>query len=446
MFDFYHMINEIRSKDAAKKFAKVYGYHEEEINSVADRYCELLLGFKDHFSLHAESNEPIYFFTSPGRTEIGGNHTDHQRGLVLAASIDLDTIAAVRLNNTNFIRIKSKGYPLDLIDLNNLEIQEEERNTSAALIRGIAARFYQLGYPISGFDAYTISIIPKGSGLSSSAAFEVLLGNIMNTLFADSKLDPITISIIGQFAENTYYGKPCGLMDQIASAIGGIITIDFENSVAPDVVRIPFDLNSAGFALCLISSGEGHDDLTHEYASIPNEMSSVAKFFGYEQLRDLDEEQLISNIPILRNVVSDRAIMRALHFFAENRRVCLEASALQACDFILFNELVIESGRSSSFYLQNTYATGSIEKQSIALTLALCERFLHTRGGAWRIHGGGFAGTVQALVPLSDVKIFVSQIEHIIGKDSCHMAKIRPVGGCFLFKLTEHKIIQGDTL
>ena len=381
--------------------------------------------------------EPILIFSAPGRTEIGGNHTDHQQGRVLAASINRDILAAVRPNGKNRICLLSEGYGMDVVDLADLTVRESEKNTSIALIRGIASRFRALGHPVNGFDACVISNVPKGSGLSSSAAFEVLLGTTMNTLFADGQVNPVEIARIGQYAENHYYGKPCGLMDQMASAIGGIIAIDFKDPARPVYERLSFDLAGAGLSLCILDSGADHGDLTEEYAAIPCEMKSVAKALGHTVLREVDEQAFLAAVPRIRPTVGDRAILRAMHFFADDRRVTAEVKAIKARDLAEFRRLIVESGRSSQILLQNSYQSGSTTEQSVALVLAFCERYLSAAGGAWRVHGGGFAGTVQAFVPVGTVDAFRRSMEVVFGEGSCHLLQIRPTGGCCLINRSD---------
>ncbi|MBQ7801452.1 MAG: galactokinase [Oscillospiraceae bacterium] len=369
-----------------------------------------------------------YVFSAPGRTEIGGNHTDHQHGCVLAAAVNLETVAEVVLNGTDMICVQSEGYPPVEIDLKDLAIREEERNTTAALIRGIAAAFRQRGARLQGFDATVHSTVLPGSGLSSSAAFEVLLGTICNELFFDSRLSDVEIAQISQYVENVYFGKPCGLMDQMASSVGGMVFIDFKDPTAPMVERIAFDFERAGHALCIIDSGADHADLTDEYAAIPGELKRLCDCFGKEVLREIPESVFFSALPRLRSQVPDRALLRAIHFYQENRRACQEAEALRSGDFDLFLSLVRQSGRSSWMYLQNVTPTGAVEHQDMALVLALCNTLLQERG-AYRVHGGGFAGTVQAFVPTDLLEHFKAGIEAVLGPGSCHVLTIRPQGG-----------------
>ncbi len=416
------------------RLAEIYGCSTDAVALYARRLQDLVAQFAQVFasSDSASAGGDLQLFSAPGRTEIGGNHTDHQHGHVLAASVNLDIIAAARKNGTQTIRIQSEGFPVDVVDLDDLTVHESEKNMSAALIRGVVARFAQLGYPVAGFDAYTTSNVLKGSGLSSSAAFEVLVGNIVNTLFAGGEVGPVAIAQIGQYAENVYYGKPCGLMDQMASSVGGIIAIDFGDPAQPVVEPVAFDFAHSGLALCIIDSGADHGDLTDEYAAIPAEMKAVAACFGKDHLREVPEAEFLQALPQVRQATGDRAVLRALHYYADDQRVAKQAQALQDNAVEHFKALIIESGRSSSDNLQNIFATGSTREQSVALVLALCERLLAPVGGAWRVHGGGFAGTVQAFVPLSEVEPFKRSMEAILGQGSCHVLSIRPVGGCWI--------------
>ena len=367
-------------------------------------------------------------FSAPGRTEISGNHTDHQHGCVLAAAVNLETVAEVIVLDDPVIIIHSEGYFPVEISLNDLDVHPEEMNTTKALVRGVASAFRQRGAELKGFLAKVRSTVLPGSGLSSSAAFEVLIGTICNELFFDSKLSPVEIAQIGQYAENVYFGKPCGLMDQTASSVGGMVYIDFENPANPIVEKLDFDFAKAGHALCIIDSGADHADLTDEYAAIPGELKDVCKFFGKEVLRDIPEADFFAALPELRHRVPDRAILRAVHFYQENKRVQLQAQALREGDFDTFLHLVSESGRSSWMYLQNITPAGAIEHQDVAVALALCDTLLQGRG-AYRIHGGGFAGTVQAFVPMDMLDAFKFGIERVLGEGKCHVLSIRPQGG-----------------
>ena len=372
--------------------------------------------------------EKHYLFSAPGRTEIGGNHTDHQHGCVLAAAVNLETVADVTLNGKNVILVQSEGYPVVQVDLSDLTVHDEEKNTTAALIRGVAAAFAERGAKVQGFDAVVKSTVLPGSGLSSSAAFEVLMGTICNELFFDGKLTAVEIAQIGQQAENIYFGKPCGLMDQMASSVGSMVFIDFEDPAQPKIERIPFDLAKAGYALCIIDSGADHADLTDEYAAIPGEMKKVCAFFGKEVLRQIPKATFMEALPGVRKTVSDRAVLRALHIYQENERVVRQVEALKSGDMDAFLNLVKESGRSSWMYLQNITPTGAVVHQEVAVALALCEDLLMGKG-AYRVHGGGFAGTVQAFVPLEMLTDFCERIEKVLGAGSCHVLNIRENGG-----------------
>ena len=375
---------------------------------------------------------PERYFSAPGRTEIGGNHTDHQRGRVLAAAVNLDTQAAVRINGTNTIRILSKGYPMSTVELSQLTPREAEINTTPALIRGVAARFAELGCPVAGFDAYCESTVLPGSGLSSSAAYEVLIGTIINHLFFDGRVSQPEIAQIGQYAENVFFGKPCGLMDQTASAVGNLVTIDFFDKEHPVITPVAFDFAACGHALCIIDSRASHADLTDEYAAIPGEIKKVCTHFGREVLTQIDEAEFYAAIPALRQSCGDRAVMRCIHFYQENARVPRQVAALQAGDFDEFLRLIGQSGRSSWMYLQNVIPAGYKEHQDVAVSLALCEHYLQGRG-AFRVHGGGFAGTVQAFVPFDLLDSFRAGIDAALGQGACHVLSIRPQGGVEAF-------------
>ena len=371
---------------------------------------------------------PERYFSAPGRTEIGGNHTDHQRGRVLAGAVNLDTVAAVRNNGTNVIRIQSKGYPMCEVDLSEMEPKASEINSTPALIRGVAARFQQLGCDVKGFDAYCESTVLPGSGLSSSAAYEVLIGTIINGLFFDSKVSQPEIAMIGQYAENVFFGKPCGLMDQMASAVGNLVTIDFFDKENPVIEPVDFDFASCGHALCIIDSGADHADLTDEYAAVPGEIKAVAAYLGKEVLTQIDEAEFYANLPALRKACGDRAVMRAIHFYQENARVPLQVAALREGNFEKFLSLVKQSGYSSYMYLQNVIPAGYKAHQDVAVALALAEHYLKGRG-AYRVHGGGFAGTIQAFVPFDILDEFVAGMDAVLGQGACHVLSIRPQGG-----------------
>ena len=391
-------------------------------------YGELKAKFERQYGRAAE-----YIFSAPGRTELGGNHTDHQHGLVLAAAVTLDTKAAAAENNDGCIRVISEGNTPVTVRLDELEKHPEERNTTAALVRGVAAGFLRRGYGVRGFDAYVVSDVLPGSGLSSSAAFEVLIGTVINAL-SGGALSPAEIARIGQYAENEYFGKPSGLMDQTASAVGGIVAIDFADPGAPVITPVEFDLAGCGYALCIIDSGADHAELTEEYAAIPNELKAVCRVFGKEHLREVDEREFYARIAEVRRAAGDRAALRAAHVFNENKRCAVETAALGNGDFERFLQLVSESGRSSWMYLQNVIPTGSTARQELAFALLLCERLLGGRG-AFRVHGGGFAGTVQAFVPEDMLAGFRAGIDSVLGAGSCHVLSIRREGGCMMEKM-----------
>ena len=421
-------INELTKKLETGAFdetiQRLYVCKKEECQRYAERFSQLT---KSYIGCFGEVDE-IGLFSAPGRTEIGGNHTDHQHGAVLAASVNLDVIAAAAPNGTNIIRIQSEGYPLDEVSLDDLSPQKEEENQSKALIRGIAARFSQMGYKVGGFDAYTTSNVLKGSGLSSSAAFEVLVGVIMNHLYCDGQISDVEIAKIGQYSENVYFGKPSGLMDQMASSVGGVVSIDFEDTEKPRVKKIEFDFPKAKHSLCIIDSGADHADLTPEYAAIPQEMKAIATFFGKEYLRQVKKSDVMENIDKLRKKLGDRAVLRAIHFYNDHERAIAEAEALRKGDFEAFLGIAKESGFSSYMYLQNVNVKGATDKQPVGLVLALCDELLGGRG-AFRVHGGGFAGTVQAFVPIDMLDEFKAKMEAAIGSNCCHVLSIRPVGG-----------------
>ena len=368
------------------------------------------------------------YFSAPGRTEVSGNHTDHQRGRVLAGAVNLDTVAAVRANGTDVIRVQSKGYPLCQVRLDALEPVDAEINSTPALIRGVAARFAQLGCKVGGFDAYCESTVLPGSGLSSSAAFEVLVGTIINHLFFDGKVTQPEIAQIGQYAENVFFGKPCGLMDQTASAVGGLVTIDFADKAHPDIRPVHFDFSTTGHALCIIDSRADHADLTDEYAAVPGEMKAVCEYFGKDVVTEIPETDFYAAIPALREKCGDRAVMRVIHEYNENRRVPQQVACLEEGDFEGFLRLTRESGYSSWMYLQNVIPAGYVKQQAMAVALGLCEHYLQGRG-AYRVHGGGFAGTVQAFVPFELLESFRAGIDGALGEGACHVLSIRPQGG-----------------
>ena len=400
-------------------------YGPEGTERARSRCIEVTEGFHQTFDRPAQA-----LFSAPGRTEIGGNHTDHQRGCVLAASVDLDILAAAAPTQSGVIRVLSQGYPMTEVDLRELTPRQDEVNTSAALIRGVAARMSDMGCDLHnrGLDVYMTSTVPKGSGLSSSAAYEVLIGTMLNELFWAGHCTPVELAQIGQYAENVFFGKPCGLMDQTASSVGGVVAIDFADTAHPAVERLDVDLHAYGYALCILDSGAGHEDLTGEYSAITEELRAVCRVFGKEVLREVPEEDFLAELPKVRKAAGDRAVNRAFHVYGENRRAQAEKEALRQGDFDRFLTLVRESGRSSAMYLQNIIPTGSVTAQELMVTIALCERILEGRG-AVRVHGGGFGGTAQAFVPLDMLEKFKAATEAALGPGCCHVVMIRPAGG-----------------
>jgi galactokinase len=418
----------MRQAGLIEALKEVYGV--ENFTYQKKRFNKLLTQFNEVFS----DAGYLSYFSTPGRTEIGGNHTDHNQGRVLAASVNLDSIAIASKNDENKIVLFSAGYKNPfIVNLAQLDVVQKERETTFALIRGIAARFRQLGYKIGGFSAYMTSKVLPGSGLSSSASVEVLIASILNTLYNDNCLSPRELAKIGQYAENKYFGKPCGLMDQLACAVGGIITIDFQDPVNPNIEQIDFDLDQHGYAMIIVNTGESHANLTSAYASVPAEMKAVAKSLGTDYLRSLEVSEFTKQIPDLRDKVGDRAILRSMHFFDENKRVGQQVDALKHNDIDTFLELINESGNSSYKWLQNIYSGQNPKEQGVALALALSERYLQTIGsGAARVHGGGFAGTIQVFVPKTHVDRFKRVLAPVFGEKNILALQISKQGAVFL--------------
>lgn len=413
----------LEDKKFRSQIADIYGDEENTLSMQAKRYINLVKLFSGEFPTH----ENIRFFSAPGRTEIAGNHTDHQHGHVICASVDMDIIAAVSPNGDNIIRLKSEGYDkTDIIDLSNLSPVEEEKFSSAALIRGIAAGFTKKGYKIGGFDAYTTSRVPKGSGLSSSAAFEILVAVILNYLYNVGKVDSITMAIISRYSENEFFGKPCGLMDQCGCSVGKVMTIDFNDPLDPVVDSLDIDFEKYGYSLIITNTGGSHADLNDDYSAITEDMGQVAKALGENHLRYVSEKSFISLIPKLREKISDKAILRAMHFFSDDRRVIDQTNALKSSEIDKFVRLVGESGISSWTRLQNIYSTKHPDVQPIALALSLSEKFLSGQGAS-RVHGGGFAGTIQAFVPNEKASEYIKSMSEVFGNDSCVKIRIRNV-------------------
>lgn len=406
-----------------------YLYGDAAVKEQQARYEAAVCRFVELYG-HCDDT---WLCSAPGRTEIGGNHTDHNHGCVLAAAVNLDVIAVITKTDDNTATITSEGYPEDVINFADLSVNPSEYNTSASLVRGMADAFLKNGYRIGGFKAYMTSNVLKGSGLSSSAAFEVLVGTILNHLYNDGTVDAVSIAKMAQFAENVHFGKPSGLMDQMASSVGGIITIDFADTNAPVIQKVAFDFAAVKHRLCIVDVGGNHADLTHEYAAITTEMKQISNALGVSHLRQTDYAALLPAIPALREQYGDRAVLRALHFFADNARVGKQVAALQGGDFEAFKQLVIESGHSSFEYLQNIYPAGTTKKQEMALALALAQKVLGSKG-AFRVHGGGFGGTTQNFVPEDLVEEFINTMESVFGKNSCHVLSIRPCGSVCLTK------------
>ena len=417
-------INEIKANISAGKYDKDFSMLYGDIPSARERYTKACDSFENLFPSHSE----IRLFSAPGRTEVGGNHTDHQHGSVLAGGVNLDVIAVVAKNDSGIIRIKSEGYDMDSVSVDDLEKNPNEEGKAISLIRGICSSFSQRGVKLSGFDAYTTSNVLKGSGLSSSAAFEVLVATIINGLFAQGKVSPEDIAKMGQYAENVYFGKPSGLLDQMASSLGGFTFADFHNPKEPVTEKINLDISSFGDSLCVVDTGGNHANLTDDYADITVECRKISNELGVDFLRDADEEKFYENIAALREKCGDRSVLRAIHFFNEQKRVYKQKSALESGNFEEFLQLVNESGQSSYDLLQNLYSTSAVSEQGLPVALALTKQYLSDRG-ACRVHGGGFAGTIQCYIPSFMLDGYKKMIEKVFGKNSCMPIFIRPVGG-----------------
>lgn len=396
--------------------------------SMVERQRQRYLDAVDRFEeLYGSGEAEIY--SAPGRSEVGGNHTDHQRGKVLATSVNLDAVAVVRKAKEPVIRLLSEGYPQITVDLQDLQKKTEEEGTSAGLLRGMAWGLHENGHQIGGFEAYVTSDVLGGAGLSSSAAFEVLAGTILSGLYNDMGIDPVEIAKVAQMAENVYFGKPCGCMDQMACSVGGLIYIDFADSENPVVEKVDVDFSQYRHSLCITDTKGSHADLTDEYADVPKEMKQVAGYFGKEVLREVSQEEFCAAIPKLRESFGDRPVLRALHFFRENARVVEQVEALQKGEFAAFLRLVKESGHSSFEYLQNVYTSRAVQSQAVSIGLAVSDAVLAGAHGVCRVHGGGFAGTIQAFVAQDFVEEYRRALDGIYGAGSCHVLKIRPYGG-----------------
>lgn len=417
-------LNEIKTNIQNGKYDNEFLMLYGETEKAKKRYSDACNEF---FGLFGDSDN-IRIFSAPGRTEVGGNHTDHQHGSVVAGGVDMDVIAIVAENADNVIRVKSKGYDMDVVNVGEFDKCDNETGRAISLIRGVCHKFAELGYDIKGFNAYTTSNVLKGSGLSSSAAFETLLGNIVNGLFANKELAPIELAKIGQFAEREYFGKPCGLLDQMASSLGGFTYADFNNPAEPITETINLDIRDFGYTLCVVDTGGNHANLTQDYADITIECKQISNALGVEFLRDADVDKFYSSLAKLRKEFGERAVLRAFHFFNEQQRVLKQRDALLAGDFKAFLKLVNESGQSSFDYLQNLYSVTAVKEQGLSLAIALTKQFLGEEG-ACRVHGGGFAGTIQCYIPTEKLGAYKQMIEAVYGKDSCSVLSIRPVGG-----------------
>ncbi len=418
---------ELKSKLAAGEFderLKAVYLSDEAVEAQKTRDAEIIDAYVELFG----DNENLALFSAPGRTEVGGNHTDHNHGKVLAASVNLDTVAAAAKRDDMVACEKSMGHGMIEIDISDLEPHENEFGKSSGLIRGMCAGFKKYGYNIGGFNAASASCVLAGSGLSSSAAYEVLIGTILNHLYNDGQVSAVDIAKIAQYAENVYFGKPCGLMDQMASSVGSFITIDFNDPSEPVINKVEFDFASCGHALCIVDTGGSHADLTDDYAAVRGEMENAAGVFGKDVLRDVDEDEFMAHIKQVREECGDRAVLRAVHFYNENKRAVREVEALTNNDFETFKDIVIESGRSSYMYNQNVYTTKAPQEQGLSVALLLCEEMLKGKG-AWRVHGGGFAGTIQAFVPDDMVEEYTSAMKALFGNDAAYVLAVRPFGG-----------------
>ena len=407
----------------------IYCRPADELQPYRDRMSRVMDGFISEFKKNEDAEAVI--FSAPGRTEIGGNHTDHQRGKVLTGAVDLDAIACAAPNGTDKVRIFSEGYGLTEVEITDLFPKIEEKNSTKAIIRGTLAAISQKGFELGGFDAYVTSDVPGGSGLSSSACFEVLIGEIVNGLFCGGALEAAEIAKIGQYAENVYFGKPSGLLDQMGCAIGGIVAIDFKDKDHPEYHAVDIDFADTGYALCIVDTGADHADLTDDYAAVPAEMKSIASYFGKEVLSEVDESDFYANVPALRKEKGDRAVMRAMHYYTDCRRVEQQVESLEKHDIERFLSLVSSSGHSSYMYLQNADTYRDPANQAVAVALAMARYYLRGRV-ARRGHGGGFAGTIQAFVPLDMVDEFKNGMDSLLGEGACRVTYIRPVGGCAL--------------
>ncbi|MBQ9749889.1 MAG: galactokinase [Clostridia bacterium] len=419
----FEIIEKINCGALDQKFSTLYG--KENVESAKQRYTDAVAKF---IGAYGEDRE-LSLFSVAGRSELSGNHTDHNRGCVVAASISLDVIAVASPTDDGIITVISEGFGKDIVNIKEYCAPNTEKfGTSESIVAGMCAGLSNSGYKTGGFVAYVTSNVLKGSGLSSSAAFEDMIGTIESHLYNGGRVDNVEIAKLAQWAENKFFGKPCGLMDQVACAVGGIVAIDFKDTKYPVITPIDFDITGAGYNLCIVNTGGNHADLTDDYASVPAEMKSVAAYFGKEVLREVDEAEVIANVADLREKLGDRAVMRALHFFGENKRVGMQKAALESGNLDAFFENVKASGRSSFCYLQNVYTNKNVSEQGLSLALCLAERILKDKKAAWRVHGGGFAGTIQAFVPSDTVAEFKNTMDSCFGEGACIVLNVRPVG------------------
>ena len=418
----------IKSGTFDERFLDIY-IDEGMLEYQKERYVAAIEKFKEIYG-----NEKIYVFSAPGRSEVMGNHTDHQQGEILAASVNLDAIAIVHPLKERVVKVTSDGYKEITVTLDDLKTRSGEKGGTKALIKGVLKAFEYKGYKIGGFEAYVTSDVLIGAGLSSSAAFETLMGTILSHLYNKGEVSPVEIAVIGQFAENIYFGKPCGLMDQMACSVGNLVHVDFADTDNPKVEKIDFDLAEHGYSLCITDTKGSHADLTDEYAAIPREMKEVAGFFGHRVLLGIPSEEILKNLAPLRAKFGDRAVLRALHFVMENERVKKGTEALKKGNASKFLAMVRASGRSSFEYLQNVYTSSDVKHQNISIALAVSETVLNPDNSACRVHGGGFAGTIQAFVKNNEVAKYKEAMDVAFGKDSCHVLKIRKYGGINVFE------------
>lgn len=416
------IISKIQSGDFDDRLLDIY-VDENVLDYQKERYVKAIKSYEE---LYGEDEVEIY--SAPGRSEVGGNHTDHQRGQVLACGLNLDVIAIVSKSDDGIIKIVSDDYNIKDIDINDLEKKDSEENTSESLIRGVAKRLKDEGYAIGGFKTFMTSDVLRGSGMSSSAAFEVAIGTILSGLYNNMEISPVFIAQASQYAENVYFGKPSGLMDQMASSVGSLVNIDFKDTKNPVIKKVDVDFSKFSHSLCIVDTKGSHADLTPEYAAVPVDMKKVAAYFGKEVLREVDEEEFYANIRDIREKVGDRAVVRAMHFFFDHNTVTKEVNALEAGDFEEFKKNITASGNSSFKYLQNVYPASDVENQGLSVGLGVSERVL-ARKGAVRVHGGGFAGTIQAFVPNDMVDEYREEMDRLFGEGSCHVLKVRKYGG-----------------